>query len=238
MRNYDRNQVLISLHVPKCGGTSLRTVLAGWYQKRFYHHEYSDKLNQLPPRRDFRGSFRQRLLGRSPGRGACVHGHFDSRRGTGVPQYYPYASQFITILRDPFEIAVSDYFYAKAKGENRFVEGKRTPLAKQYRSFDQFFELYALRSQAYVIRYMPIQITLDNFARLFDTQFVYIGVAEDMPASVNRLADRLGFPRVAVPHVNQSPRDEAITPGLREAFVKEHPVEYAMYEYALAHYKD
>jgi hypothetical protein len=168
----------------------------------------------------------------------CIHGHFDSRRGYGVQQYYPYIHQFITVLRDPFEIAVSDYFYAKAQGESRFIGGKRMTIAENYRGIEDFFERAVMRRDSFLIHYMPRELTLDNFERLFDTEFVYMGIAEDVPESANRLADKLGFPRGKAPHINQSPRDEPIPPGLRDTFVRKYPVDYALYNYAAAHYKD
>ena len=196
-------------------------------------------LAQLPPRRDFRYSFWKRIvLRQSPGSGACIHGHFDYTRGTGIQQYYPNIDQYITVLRDPFEIAVSDYFFAKSHGDNWFINGRRAPIAERYRGFDDYFEREVLHRDTFMVNYLPVEVTLSDFARVFESKFIYVGVAEDLPTTVRLLADKLGFPNVDVPHSNKSPRDEPISPGLREAFFQTHPVEYALYQYALAHYKD
>jgi hypothetical protein len=239
MRAYDRREPLISIHVPKCGGTSLTDVLRGWFGPGFYRHYYDETRGALPPRRDLRAGLWRRTLLRQPYRaGLCLHGHFNRERGFGIQDYYPQVRQFITVLRDPFEIAISDYFFAKGRGEEWFVGGQRAPIRERYRDFADFFEREVLHRQSYIANHMPVDMTLDNFERVFAQQFIYVGITEDLPATVRRLAGKLGFPPVSVEHANPAPRDEAVAPGLREAFVRTHPLEYAMYEFARAHYQD
>ncbi len=36
----------------------------------------------------------------------CIHGHFSKYRGMGIKAYYPEVEPFITVLRDPYEIAL------------------------------------------------------------------------------------------------------------------------------------
>src|SRR3954471_2189740 len=102
MKAYDKDKPLISIHVPKCGGTSVLAMLGKWFGTRLYPHYFDEELNRMPQRREFKG-------------GICIHGHFNRRRRTGVRDYYPEADQFITMLRDPFEMVVARYFYAKGQ---------------------------------------------------------------------------------------------------------------------------
>src|SRR6185312_9901072 len=95
MKAYDRDAPLISLHIPKTGGTSLFRILQGWFGDRLMRH-YAQ--NGAPPQR-------HALTGP-----ICVHGHFNAALGVGVPQYYPDAPQFMTFLREPFERYVSQWF--------------------------------------------------------------------------------------------------------------------------------
>jgi hypothetical protein len=241
MRAYDHRKPLISIHIPKCAGTSLTTVLQGWFGDNFYRHYLNPQTQSKPPRRDFRARtslWRRLTQGQQYRANICIHGHFNKLRGFGIQDYYPTVDQFITVLRDPFEIAVSDYFYAKKQGAARIVDGKPAPIAERFRDFADFFEREVLHRTSYITNHMPGEVTLGNFERMFSQQFVYVGVTEDLPTSIQKLADKLGYPRVEVTHANEALRDETVRPGMREAFVKHHPLEYAMYEFAQAHYKD
>ena len=60
---------------------------------------------------------------------------------------------------------------------------------------------------------------------------------EDLQTSVEVLARRLGFPPVVVERLNTSVHDEEVTAEMREEFVAQHPLEYAIYNYAVSHYK-
>src|SRR5262245_8731415 len=110
MKLYDPEKPLISLHIPKCGGTSFRAVLQHWFGPNLYRHCFYERLTKPPRKYDLEG-------------GMCIHGHFNRKRQIGVSDYYPEVDQFITILRDPFEMTVSRYFYAKGKGATRFRDG-------------------------------------------------------------------------------------------------------------------
>ncbi|MBI3796453.1 MAG: sulfotransferase family 2 domain-containing protein [Deltaproteobacteria bacterium] len=148
MKPYDREKPLISIHVPKCAGGSFGVVLQSWFGPNLCPHYPNWELRQTPPRYDLK-------------EGICIHGHFNSFKGVGVLDYYPQVEQFITILRDPFEMAVSFYFFRKRPDKDGPTWEKRRP-----------------------------------------------------------------------PH-----RNEEILPELRDEFVENHPLEYAVYEYALKHYK-
>jgi sulfotransferase famil protein len=221
MRLYDKEKPLISIHVPKTAGTSFRAVLEQWFGANFCLHYFEERLNQKPRRHEMRG-------------GICIHGHFNKRREIGVRDYYPEADQFITILRDPFEMVISRYFFAKGLGASRFSNGQPLPpLREQFRDVSHYFREH----QYYLLNFLPYEVTLDNYAEMFDKHFVYVGITEDLQTSVDMLARRLGFSSVVVGRLNTSVHDEEVTAKLREEFIKSHPLEYAIYEYAVSHYK-
>lgn len=237
MRTYNPHEPLISLHIPKCAGTSLNRLLRIWFKDGFFPHYFRPQRQQLPPRRTFSAPAWRRLLLRQQYRArVCIHGHFDNKAGTGVSDYYPQARQFITVLRDPFEIAISLYFYGKSQGEARIINGQVLPMNKQFRDCVDFFERAALHRPDMVVNYLPGEVTLDNYARILESQFVYVGIAEDMQTSADQLSRKLGFAPQRIERRNAAPRDEPILPGMREAFIETHPLEYALYNYALERY--
>jgi hypothetical protein len=238
MRRYERRLPLISLHIPKCAGTSLMRVLRGWFRDGFYTHYFDERHSQMPMRHAIEAhGWRSRLLRQAFRPGVCIHGHFDSTRGFGVQDYYPNVEQFITVLRDPFEIGLSDYFYAKREGQAWMIAGQAAPITERFRGLPDFFEREMLPRHTYIMNYLPEPVNEANYVDVL-RRFIYIGVAEDLDTTMRQMARKLGRPPATLRHANASPRDEPVPLGMRETFVRTHPLEYALYEYALAHYRD
>lgn len=95
MREYNANKPLISIHVPKCAGTSFQEVIKDWFGQKGYMHYR--KGGQLPSK-----------ITLDPG--SCLHGHFNRMLDFGIEKHYSDVSQFITILRDPIEMQVFMYY--------------------------------------------------------------------------------------------------------------------------------
>jgi len=53
-----------------------------------------------------------------------VYGHFNRDHGFGVEQYYPEVNQFMTMLRDPFEAAISMYYFHRKVGGSSMIDQK------------------------------------------------------------------------------------------------------------------
>lgn len=229
MREYDKGKPLISIHVPKCGGTSLTRVLRTWFGKRFYRHYFDEKNVRMPPRHRTKGAL-LRWRFRSH---VCIHGHFNKARGMGATEYYPESEQFITILRDPFEAALSNYFYGIKMGRGRFRDGVQLSTTDQFKDIADYFR----QRRSYFLDYLPCEMTPDDYREILDRDFVYIGILEDMQTSINTLARKLGFPSAEAGYENISERREDVPKELREEFRSNHELEYAIYEFALQNYK-
>ncbi len=230
MRSYDRTRPLISIHIPKCAGTSFRQVLQQWYGNRLLTHYFNEKRNPMPKRhRLTTGLFNKKFK-----EGICIHGHFNRERGAGVLDYYPEVDQLITILRDPFELHLSNFFFVKRLGHEAFRNGKRIVIAT-----DDSYDLkrYLEETSSFMLLHLPADLTLDNYRDILEERFIYVGIAEDLQGSVDQLSRVLGFSSVTVGRKNVSPRTQDVPDGTRERFVRKHPLEFAIYEWALEHYK-
>lgn len=221
MRTYDKNEPLISIHIPKTGGTSLETVLCGWFGKQFFLHYYDEKNNKPPIRRDL-----------PPG--CCIHGHFNRARGFGVTDYYPRAQQFITFLRDPFEILVSRYYDVKRRevsGE-AFRNGEPLHIGEDIGAY-LTAEIEKTDYHPNIMDYMPEPVNERNYREFIREHFVCIGVMEHYCKSLERLASLLRFPFQAPPHRNPAPRDRqtADLNTYRARFKETHPWPFECYEY-------
>ena len=83
---------------------------------------------------------------------------------------------------------------------------------------------------------MPCEMTMDNYEEILKIYFVYEGIVEDLQTSVNVLASRLGFPSVEIPRFNISEWDEEASEELREEYMNNNKLAYAIYNYALKKY--
>jgi Sulfotransferase family len=216
VKAYDPKKPLISIHIPKCAGQSFTRVLRAWFGPNFYTH-YSRTRHDLPPKHVLKP-------------GMCIHGHFNKRKALGVTDYYPTVDQFITIVRDPLEIAISNYFFWKTKARAKQLElgiieeGGRD----DYRNIDDFFRQ---RRRSHIWKFMPWELTPDNYREILESRFIWIGLVEKLQESVDRLAESLGFDKAIMPHVNPSPRDEELSPALREEFIANNRLEFEIHRY-------
>lgn len=152
MKRYVRGKPLISIHIPKCGGTSFKAVLKKWFGKNLYQHYFDERKNKKPPRYNLKsGFFRREFLN-----GVYIHGHFNKTRGFGVNDYYPELDQFITILRDPFEIAVSNYYYIQRQGQKSFMAGR------PHRIEEDLNDYLRKNNRSHILLFMPYEMTIDN----------------------------------------------------------------------------
>jgi hypothetical protein len=223
-KQYDPQQPVLSIHIPKCGGTSFESVLKKWFGDRLLLHYWNSREDKLPARYDLSA-------------GMCVHGHFERFRGSGVLDYYPEVTQWFTIVRDPLQHFLSHYFYIK-KNRNTL---KKQPSMKQQRILaDPYYNLktHLESERSYMLAHFPQDITLENYQEILTERYLYIGITEDLQTSVNQLAGILGFPSVRVRRKNESKRDEALPDGIETEFRQNHLLEYAIYEFALNNYRD
>ena len=123
MRTYDPSQPIIFTHMPKCGGSSFIRLLREWFGSGYHKLNQDETQDVLLPRiatRDDTGNWLPEVQ--------CIHGHFDNGRGYGLPYFYPEINQYFTILRDPFDIAVSMFFFCKgavSKENSGIAAGRR-----------------------------------------------------------------------------------------------------------------
>jgi hypothetical protein len=225
MRSYDPTLPLISLHIPKTAGTSLRTTLTEWFGTPQVLFHYRGAQGEAPTRFELQA-------------GQCVHGHFNRVRGIGALDYYPQARQFVTFLRDPFARFISQWRYLHFQQRM----GVAVPALDDNPSFADWFERRAQAMAAgddpfSFLAQLPWPVPADNPASVFDIDYVAVGIMEDYDASVRVLAAALGFPaplatvhinRADDPHRNGDPT--ADFPEWREPHREAFAIEYAVYE--------
>ena len=231
MRPYDPEQPLIYTHIPKCAGSSVVRLLKHWFQNDYHKLNQDETQDILLPRvatRDNDGNWLPHVK--------VIHGHFNHGRGYGLPYFYPEINQYFTILRDPFDVLVSMYFFAKGRSrEGKFwYRGAAVDLREVYPSVEHYVRSYPY----WLFDHLPVDITLANYREKLAEKFVYIGVFEDLQTTVNHLAGMLGREPAELPHVNVSTYDEPIPEHLREQVYHDYPLLKRLHEFALETYRE
>lgn len=230
MKPYDPARPVIYTHIPKCAGTSFVQVLRQWFGPGYHKLNQDETRDILLPKVETRhadGAWREDVR--------CIHGHFNHGRGYGLPYYYPEVDQYFTILRDPFDLTVSMYFFAKGRSARGafWYRGRQVDFASQFPSVEHYIRSYPY----WLFHHLPQNLHLGNLDSQLRQRFVYVGIVEDLDRSVANLARVLGKPPVSVPQLNVSDYDERIPEHLREKFYRDYPLLQAVYGFARANYR-
>lgn len=260
MLTYDPNLPLFSIHLPKTAGTSFERVLQTWFNDRpfpnlanrprlqkiltpwnldfllqrmmgcrLYFH-YGRHVEGKPPRvvplSNKYGILQQK-------RPECLHGHFEPHSDKGTLfDYYPDARQFITFLRDPLEMQLSHYFYNKKMIESgqMFWRGKKVTQLE----YNGDINRWVAERGFYMLHFMPMKFSKDNYKEVIHKYFVHIGVTEIMEQSIKNMASKLNVEPMVVPKENVTKRNIEPSTEAVSIFKEKHQLEYMIYEYALS----
>lgn len=221
MKPYDPHLPLIFIHVPKTAGASVRRVVMEWFDAGYLPHYYDERTG-TPPERDARFD---RHSADAP---VCVYGHFNRTRGFGVEHTYPDGRQFITILRDPFEMAVSQYYFIRKAGAG-WKDQSRVPTD----GLLQHLETVAPN----MLNHFPRPVSAENYKDIIEEFFIDIGFTEMLVPSLARIAARLDLPfdPARLEHRNKTERDHQnlAAQELRLMFRERNRLEFDVYDYAM-----
>lgn len=199
----------------------MRRVVMDWFGAGYLPHYYDEKTG-TPPERDVRFD---RHSADAP---VCVYGHFNRLRGFGVEHSYPDARQFVTILRDPFEMMISEYYFIRETGAG-WKEQSRV-------SSDGLLH-HLETAKPNMLNHFPRSISAENYKDIIEEFFIEIGFTEMLVPSLVRIAARLGlsFDPAGLVHRNKTKRDDQnlAAQELRPIFRESNPLEFDVYDYAM-----
>ncbi|SDE10235.1 Sulfotransferase family protein [Paracoccus isoporae] len=132
----DAQRILISVHVPKTGGTSFRHVLERLFGSGLLiDHPWTNRPAALRGDRlaGSEAEIRHALRGIT-----CIHGHFDVRKYRPLLEMGGIAPVFMSWLRDPVERAVSTYYFLRSQSDSPMRDSDWERRAKSV-SLEAFF---------------------------------------------------------------------------------------------------
>ena len=231
MKPYDPSQPVVYTHVPKCAGTSVVRLLKNWFGTGYHKLNQDESKDIILPRVDTQDDNGNWLADVK-----CIHGHFNHGRGYGLPYFYPEVDQYFTILRDPFDLVCSMYFFVKGRSIRGvfWFRGEQVDIRDQFPTVEHYLNSYPY----WLFHHLPQDITLENYRRKLEERFVYIGVFEDLPTTIDNLAKIFGKEKWDMPHMNESNYDEHVPDSLREKFYFDYPLLKRVYDLARETYQD
>lgn len=204
--------MVISVHVPKCAGTSFRHVLAELYGDALWLN-YGTIFT--------REQYGSELV---PTRAACIHGHFFADAFDGL--YSAGANKLITWVRHPVDRVVSNYYHFLRNPDMR--DDCCRALHEQGLRLREFAELDWMRNEA--TRYLAGKSV---------EQFAFVGVAERFDDSLSVFAADFGWSgSLQGPRVNTNPERKTesyeLTSGEYEHILGLNTLDFLWYNRAIA----
>jgi len=237
--------MLIHLHVPKTGGTSLsrmlRLRLLRWPPTHWLDHAMVAGLYNVPwldvrfemmrdasPRRQRR----VRFFG-SHHFGYGVHEH--------LPAYRPPA--YLTVLRDPVERVLSTYGFLRAEGRvpdgmslHEFIH-QPTPFRTFHMDNGQLRFLAGDSGAVVDVPHGACTVAMADVARRRLDEMFWVGIIEDFTAGTCRLADALGWSDLVHARSKTSsgrPKRDSIPRETLDAIIAMNELDQLVYDHAAA----
>jgi len=172
----DRPPVVLSIHIPKTAGVSLRNILKEHYGTGFFLHYWEIT--------DSQGAVCEKI----PPEAGCVHGHYHADL---LVDRFPGAS-LVTWVRDPVERVVSSYYHRLRDPDWRHPVCR--DLHERRLSLSEYASLPLVRNEMTAY-----------FASKKPRDFLCIGIVEKFEPSLERMAQLLGIPEVKPRRDNVNP---------------------------------
>jgi hypothetical protein len=219
LRSYNKNIPLLSIHVPKTGGSSFRLVLENWFSNNLYTHYPAKEV--IPERAKIKTIFGQFK------KGICIHGHFNRLRGFGIENHYPDIDQMICFIRNPIDQQISTFLFKHRKIKQGYTFWD-WPQDKIPNDIDEF--LYRFPSN--LLLHLPKEITLENYIDVINERFIHLGITESYSSSLMTIASKLNKKYIIPPRKNTS--NTKVFPGKKAIrfFKEKHELEFRIYELA------
>ncbi|MCT8161683.1 sulfotransferase family protein [Pseudoruegeria sp. SHC-113] len=223
MQAYQSDKPLIFSHIPKTAGSSVSEIFRSWFGEGFLPHYARDN---LPERHDLEEQSRRHRV--------VIYGHFNSAKGFGQVDYYPNVRQTVTILRDPLERMISNYYFRRLKADK--IPQFRASAKMTLEDFLSGWPYEDPNMGPPMAAFMPQPCTLNNYTDLLEEYFVALGVTEQLDRSLDVFARAFGFERATgdLKHVNAAPRDTQPLGINLDDFRERARLDYALYDYAAA----
>jgi hypothetical protein len=182
-----KNQMLVHLHMPKTGGTTLKKIIYKNYDRNKVFDVYVDR-PKLPAT----------LANLTKKQVQCIQGHFPF----GVHKHFNKKAAYITMLREPIDRIISEYYFIKNIPWHNLHSKVKNMSLVQYQN-----SLAKSNLQTRYILGGPFERELTNkdlekAKKILVTHFSMVGITELFDESTFLMKETLGWQNISYEKAN------------------------------------
>ncbi len=196
---------IVSIHIPKCGGTSLLSSLLKLEPEYRLIEFYPDNSKHLPENFNFDK--------------AVIHGHFERFAGRAIENVLPDAQEFITLLRSPYDVCTSAYRYGL---ENNFDWATNM-------NYEKYMDWWFEQPQGPLLAALP-NWQHNESVEQYASKFLEIGVLDHLDKYLDKLSNLFGV-NIGAPQKINITSNKRKLPDLSKTLERAHPRDYELYDY-------
>jgi hypothetical protein len=229
---------LIFLHIPKTGGSTLRSIISKFYRKTFLDMPHKPFQPYNHPPQKLIELFQEKLAGFQP-EPQVIGGHMFF----GLHHYLPEGWRYITVLRHPVERVLSTFYYAVQLKQlaltdiHDFVNGS-LPNGRYIWTVSNMQTRYISAENGFPMEVPPDESPLEMLAQaqkhLMD-HFLVAGVTDQFDETVVLLKNACHWPRPGYYHVNRTqkkPKTQDVPQEIIDTILRRNALDLALYEFA------
>ncbi|WP_026674169.1 sulfotransferase family 2 domain-containing protein [Alkalihalobacterium bogoriense] len=188
------NDIIIHLHMPKTGGTTLKNIIKKNVPSHLNfdiyedHHERAEKL---------------KAIANQPT--ACIQGHFPY----GVHEFFTTPCVYITMLREPAERIISEYYFICTNKKHRLHHQVKNMTLEQYQSQPNHMNIQT--------RFLSGQLgspltekDLQQARKNITSHFSVVGLTEQFNESLFLMKQRFGWAQTQYTKLNKTKKKTPI----------------------------
>ncbi|MFA9556940.1 sulfotransferase family 2 domain-containing protein [Evansella sp. AB-rgal1] len=191
----NKNQILVHLHMPKTGGTSLKNII----KKNIDPHRNLDVYVEHEKRERIMRTIHSNQFD-------CIQGHFPY----GIHKYIPCPFTYITMLRDPIDRIVSEYYFIKNNKKHELHHVVQHLSLEEYQNQPQNRNLQTRLISGHMSD--PLTIADVNKAKEnIEKHFSVVGITEMFDESLLLMEKKFGWKNVKNRKQNATKKRPALT---------------------------
>ncbi len=229
IKKFDPDSLILFLHVPKTGGTTMADILSAVYGKEYLRAtpaKLYDLLNTKIHIKDYK----------------AVLGHYSIK-----DPFYAILDQPINhfmMVREPVDRVISQYYYLRDQEKHPLHDLAMKYTLEEVVTTDLIYELGMANKQTSLITTASYttkdSLIIAEAKRNLNNLFTLCAIFERYAEFIQICSKEFGWPEIEIPKSNTSSRPalEEISPRIKKAIQEKNLLDSKLYGYALSKYEE